>query len=51
MKLIVKDLERLSKITLLKGLNLKVDLEEKIFKNNKEKEKKREVNVTNGREK
>lgn len=39
MKLIVKDLERLSKITLLKGLNSKVDLEEKIFKNNKEKEK------------
>lgn len=39
MKLIVKDLERLSKIILLKGLNSKVDLEEKIFKNNKEKEK------------
>ena len=39
MKLIVKDLERLSKITLLKELNSKVDLEEKIFKNNKEKEK------------
>ena len=36
----IKSLNLLSKITLLQGLNHKVDLEEKIFNKNKEKEKK-----------